>query len=341
MMKILFITHKFYPEIGGIEVNSEILANQFTALGAVVKVVTWTADTGEKTFDYNVIRAPSLKELYKLFQWSDVVYENNPVLKMSWLNIIFKRPRVVAIRTWIRRMDGKRSLTDWLKKIWVNNATAVIAISEAVKKDSCKKAIVIGNPYRSNLFKANTDSTLSSKDFIFLGRLVSDKGADMCIELIHRLKENFGQECSLSIVGYGPEMEKLEYMSKKYNLEKNINFCGFLKGENLANILNQHRFLLVPSRWAEPFGNVALEGMASGCIAIVSDGGGLPDAVGNAGIVFERNSVQDLVSKTHAILSNSKEQKALKKTATKHLENHTETVIGQRYFEVLLKVLNK
>jgi glycosyltransferase involved in cell wall biosynthesis len=306
----------------------------------VVKVVTWTADSGQKQFGYDVIRNPSFKDLYKLFQWSEIVYENNPVLKMSWLNIIFRRPRVVAIRTWIRRMDDKKSLTDWLKKLWVNNATAVIAISEAVKKDSCKKAIVIGNPYRSDLFKSNNDNVVRDKNFLFLGRLVSDKGADMCIELVHQLKEKYGQEYSLSIVGDGCEIGALQNMSKKYKLEKNINFCGFLKGEDLVNILNQHRFLLVPSRWEEPFGNVVLEGMACGCIPIVSNGGGLPDAVGNAGVVFKRNSVEEFVSETHTILSNSEEQKELIKRATKHLENHTETVIGQRYFDVILKATN-
>lgn len=28
-MKILFLTHRFYPDIGGIEVNSDILATEF------------------------------------------------------------------------------------------------------------------------------------------------------------------------------------------------------------------------------------------------------------------------------------------------------------------------
>jgi len=51
-MKILFISHAFYPEIGGIEVNSEIIANQFTALGAQVKVVTWTVQIGINSLNH-------------------------------------------------------------------------------------------------------------------------------------------------------------------------------------------------------------------------------------------------------------------------------------------------
>jgi glycosyltransferase involved in cell wall biosynthesis len=69
----------------------------------------------------------------------------------------------------------------------------------------------------------------------------------------------------------------------------------------------------------------------------VSNGGGLPDAVGNAGIIFKRNSVEDLTQQTYAILSNTTAQKILREKAQKHLNNHTQEVIGQRYFEILLR----
>lgn len=49
-MKILFISYKFYPDIGGIEVNSEIFATQFSNFGATIKVVTWTTLIGINNF---------------------------------------------------------------------------------------------------------------------------------------------------------------------------------------------------------------------------------------------------------------------------------------------------
>ena len=69
-MKILFISYKFYPDIGGIEINSEILANQFRIIGAEIKLVTLSNYSGDKIFDYDVYRNPSIIELYKLFNWS-------------------------------------------------------------------------------------------------------------------------------------------------------------------------------------------------------------------------------------------------------------------------------
>jgi glycosyltransferase involved in cell wall biosynthesis len=46
------------------------------------------------------------------------------------------------------------------------------------------------------------------------------------------------------------------------------------------------RVLLVPSVWDEPFGRVAVEAMLNGIPAIVSDRGGLPEAVGDGGIML-------------------------------------------------------
>lgn len=339
-MKILFISHKFHPDIGGIEVNSELLANQFKALGAEIKLVTWSKNLGEKKFDYEVIRKPSFNKLFKLFRWSDLIYENNPTLRLSFFNVFFRKPHVVAIRTWIKQNNSKKSFVDLFKKKWVNNATQVIAISEAIKRDTSKKAVVIGNPYRSELFKSTIERNLRVKDFLFLGRLVSDKGVDMCIELLYQLKIKHHIECNLSIVGEGPEMENLKNKTIIYKLEKNIQFLGFLKGQNLVNELNQHKYILVPSRWEEPFGNVALEGMACGCIPIVSDGGGLPDAIGNAGIMFKRNSLQDLTYKTYELITNSNQQKLLLDNSDVHLANHTEKKVGQRYFDIIIKAYN-
>lgn len=337
-MKILFISHKFYPDIGGIEVNSEILATQFVKFGAEVKLVTWTIEQGIKSFDFPIKRNPSVSELTDLFKWAEIVFENNPAFRLSWPNILFRKPRVVALNTWLRRSSGQTSIKDRLKRKWINQASAVIAVSQAVKKDSSKKAIVIGNPYRSSLFKQQQDFFSRKKQFVFLGRLVSDKGADMCVQLISEFKK-LGKDYTLTIVGDGPERESLKRMVDEFDLNDYVEFTGFMEGNVMVEKLNQHQFILVPSKWEEPFGNVALEGMACGCIPIVSDGGGLPDAVGYAGIVFKRNDMKDMVIQTKKIVSSNEKQQKLINQASKHLQTHTHDVVAQRYFKVIKKAI--
>ena len=58
-------------------------------------------------------------------------------------------------------------------------------------------------------------------------------------------------------------------------LERQVEFTGVLQGETLVRTLNAHRIMVVPSRTPEPFGVVALEGIACGCVVVGSEGGGL------------------------------------------------------------------
>jgi glycosyltransferase involved in cell wall biosynthesis len=337
IMKILFITHKFYPDIGGIEVNSEILALAFHNAGHEVRLITWTANNGEKTFPFTVIRQPKTAELFKEHRYADVVYENNPSLRLSWPAIFFNKSHVIALRTWINRMDGSIAWQDRLKQNWLKRATAVIAISEAVRKRCWKDAIVIGNPYRYHLFKILPEIN-RDKDFVFMGRLVSDKGADVAIKALHELGD---KSKKLTIIGTGPEQGKLIALVAELELTQQVEFPGSLSGEALVNCLNHHQFLLVPSTWEEPFGNVALEGMACGCLPIVSNGGGLPDAVGNAGLVVDRGSYKALSEGINLLLQDQALEKQLRNAAQTHLKEHHPQIIADKYLDVIENASSK
>lgn len=341
-MNILFITHRFYPDVGGIEVNSEILALAFHKAGHAVRVVTWTQPTGDKSFSFPVLRNPNLPALLRQHQWADVVYENNPSLRLSWPALLFNKPSVVAVRTWITRTNNQVAWQDRLKKRWLQRAAAVIAVSEAVRQKSWPAATVIGNPYRIALFRI-LPQVARTRSFVFLGRLVSDKGADLAIQAIARLKTTMAQSDTplLTIVGNGPDRVSLEALAVSLQVKDQVVFTGALEGEELVACLNQHDFLLVPSLWEEPFGNVALEGMACGCIPIVSDGGGLPDAVGEAGLCFPRGSVEGLIECMESVVQNPARAQQLRAASAAHLAAHHPTLVGGKYLRVIEQALKK
>ena len=54
--------------------------------------------------------------------------------------------------------------------------------------------------------------------------------------------------------------------------------------------------MVIPSRCAEPFGLVALGGIASGCAIVASDQGGLPDAEGPCGLYFPNRTAKALAT---------------------------------------------
>ncbi|MCD0486862.1 glycosyltransferase family 4 protein [Pedobacter sp. MC2016-14] len=339
-MRILFITNFFYPYIGGIEVNSEILANGFHREGHEVKLITWTAEIGDSKFDYPVIRQPNLSTLVKAHKWADVVYENNPCLKLSWPAFIFGKTSVVALRTWVSRLDGTSGWQDKLKLLWLKRAAKVIAVSKVIRDECWPEAIVIGNPYREKIFRVIPECS-RTKDFVFLGRLVSDKGADLAIKALRDLNAwgssgKFSQsEFSLTIIGDGDELTSLKELVNELGLAHSVVFAGALRGEEMVKLLNEHKYLLVPSMWKEPFGNVALEGMACGCLPIVADGGGLPDAVGDAGVVFERGNLDALVLAIKKLLNDPDRESLIRSNAASHLEQHHPDVIIKRYLSVI------
>lgn len=337
MLKILILSHRFNPDVGGIETNSELLAEAFHDRGAEVQVLTWTKQPSAKQFPFAILRNPGISTIIAAHRWADVVLENNPCLRLSWPNLFIRRPLVIALNTWVKRLQGYKGTRDWLKLLWFRRATSLIAVSDALRRIEWPKAAVIENPYNDRLFKT-TPGAARTTPFIFLGRLVSDKGADLAIEAVKALLDSGVQQRSgvqLTIVGDGPEKGALEQLVHRYGLGQNVCFTGVLTGAPLVEMLNRHRFILVPSRWEEPYGNVVLEGMACGCIPIASNGGGLPEAVGAAGILFERNNLDSMVQAIKTILMDESKIAQLQDASAQHLQLHAVDVVAGQYYKML------
>jgi glycosyltransferase involved in cell wall biosynthesis len=334
-MKILFTSHRFHPDIGGIEVNSEILARFFVARGHEVRLVTQTLGEDSGGFSFPVIRRPPPSQLLALHRWADVVYQNNIELGTLWPGLLIKRPTVISVRTWIRANDGRVKWVHRLKKAMLRRVEAVIAISEAIRRDSFDGAVVIGNPYRSDLFRVMTEIPRENS-IAFLGRFVSDKGADLLIRAFAQIQK---ESAGLTLIGTGPEEAALKNLAGESGVE--VRFKGPLTGEDLVRELNRHEILAVPSLWAEPFGNVALEGLACGCVVVGSNDGGLPDAIGPAGLLFERGNVADLVSQLRRLLTDPRLRQTLREKTAVHLESRREEVVCSEYLRILERVAQR
>lgn len=341
-MKIVIISHRFYPDIGGIESVSDMLGNYFWEKGNEIKVLTWTKASGSKAYPFEILRAPSFLKLIAAFLWADVVFENNPALRLSWPSIFLQKAKVVALHTWITRLDGTKAWVDKLKLSYLNSASTVVACSKTLRDKTYPDAEVVENPYDSTVFQLY-QNIIRDKDFVFLGRLVSDKGVAIAIEafsefLKHSCKT---KDSTLTIIGDGEDRGKLETLTKELGIVNQVTFKGSMKGAQLAMCLNEHRYMLIPSVWKEPFGIVALEGMACGCLPIVADGGGLPEAVGSAGLIFKRGDSQDLLRCMLKAVSDDGLNEKLAEQARPQLEKHLLKNAGARYYNVLQAALMK
>jgi glycogen synthase len=333
-LKILVSSHVFYPGTGGIETSAALLCSEFSRLGHEVVLVTQSVlgSAKEPAWPYKVIRRPSARELLNLVRQCDVYYHNNISLATAWPLLFVNRPWVVAVRTWVARNDGSRSWRDWLKIHCLRRATC-IANSAAVAASTGTPCTVIGNAYRDDIFKVEPDAVRDT-ELVFVGRLVHDKGADTLLQALAILaKVNLHPR--LTIIGDGPEEGSLQALAAKLGVDARVNFVGKRIGRELALLLNRHQVMVVPSRWHEPFGIVALEGIACGCIVAGSAGGGLPDAIGPCGEVFPNDDAEALASILRRFLTDQALAQRLRASGSKHLEKHTVAYVGAAYLRVM------
>lgn len=335
-MKILFLTYSFAPNIGGIESHSLILATELAEAGYKVCLMTMTKTQEEESFPFRVVRSPGLLAKLKWFHWADMIFENNLALNLSLSNWWFRRPRITAIHTWISRPNKPTQWMARFKQWWLAQSVSVIVVSKPLQRYLDRPTEVIPNPYQNEVFR-RLPKISKSGSFVFLGRLVSDKGLHLALEAIQLLVQSpllshlEKYNIRLTVIGDGPQKEELIQYSESLGISEKVDFVGVLKGEALAQKLNEHEFSLVPSIWKEPFGMVALETMACGCIPIVADTGGLPDAIGDAGLLFRRGSSNKLAEQMIRILEDNSLREKLRSNALKHLARHTSKSIAARY----------
>jgi glycosyltransferase involved in cell wall biosynthesis len=135
--------------------------------------------------------------------------------------------------------------------------------------------------------------------FLFVGRLSPEKGIDVLIRAFSRLSSG---TVLLKIVGSGPELGNLQALCRSLHVEDRVEFAGFRTGEELERIIGRSRAVVVPSKWKEVFGLVAIEAMASGKPVIVSDRGGLPEVVGDAGMIVPAGDDEALARAMQMVL---------------------------------------
>jgi glycosyltransferase involved in cell wall biosynthesis len=208
-----------------------------------------------------------------------------------------------------------------------------ISCSHAVRDSLQCGGEVIPNPYdhrRFKLFPEHRDRAIA-----FVGRLVSDKGVDVLLRAMRRLRVG-GTQATLTIVGDGPERRALEALTAEYALQDQVDFVGAQSHDDLPAILNRHLILVAPSLWEEPFGIVALEGAACGCVVVGSQGGGLAEAIGPCGETFPNGDDGRLSEILDQLLSNPSRRQAFRDAAPLHLARHRIDAIASRYLEVFM-----
>lgn len=336
-MNILVFTTAFFPSVGGLENQTVNLLDEFLKKGHKVKVIAFQSHHTHEMMQINkqkveVYYNPNFFSVLSLFIWCKVFYMPNFSLKGTWFLpfLPFKKWIVSHNDLYLSKTTN---FTIKLKLLAIKLASENIAVSNYVAKYVKSNTRIIYNCYDNEVFKIYHNEQ-KQFNFIFLGRLVSQKGCDLLIRACSNLDPSF----SLNIIGDGPERECLENLVKSLKLEKNIRFLGIVEGEPLARLLNKHDTMVIPSVQEEGFGIVALEGMACGCKIIAANAGGLPEAVNGFGKLFDMGNQHELEELLKNDLKESKIEPPFELNAEmqQYLCKQHKKVIAEEYLKLFV-----
>lgn len=214
-------------------------------------------------------------------------------------------------------MSGSKTLLE-RKKI-VMKAGAVFCVSRYIKDQ-----FLIGFDEKpSNVYilhngveRIPQKFPIKKKEILFVGRLVEEKGVKIFIEAVARVANHFSswKFCIIGSSQLGSVNEKSVFANKCKNSFLKIGsqayFSGYLNHNEVQNKMKQASIVVFPSLWEEPYGLVVAEAMSNGAAIITTVSGGIPEIIGENGILIRNINKKKL---TTALVSLMKDEKKLKK----------------------------
>ena len=237
------------------------------------------------------------------------------LLATRWLNV----PVVVSERNDpASQTTGKiwEQLRQWTyplaDRIVVQTKRAGDYFSSKLQKRIC----VIPNPVLLPPDEQEISDKLSSgkRSLIAMGRLVPQKGFDMLLEAMAKLKDRY-PEWTLTILGEGELRSQLESLRNELGLGDRVHLLGRVKNPHV--FLKQADIFIMSSRF-EGFPNALCEAMACGLPVISTDCPNGPREIirdGVDGILVPNEDVSALAVAMERLMCEEKERKRLAERA--------------------------
>jgi glycogen(starch) synthase len=155
---------------------------------------------------------------------------------------------------------------------------------------------------------------------LLVGRLVYEKGFHLALDALAPVIGKLGG-LRFVVAGTGSAEAELKRQAWRLGLSRKGVFLGWVGDDMLHSLYRIADLCIVPSIY-EPFGLVALEAMASGCLCVVADTGGLREVVpgdGTVGLRFPSRDSDALGAILERVLTDDEERAQLVAEAREHV----------------------
>jgi glycosyltransferase involved in cell wall biosynthesis len=138
-------------------------------------------------------------------------------------------------------------------------------------------------------------------ELIFLGNLVPYKACDLALRAAAPFLRS--DLAHFTVVGDGPERNRLEQLTKSLGIEESVSFCGMLTHTEAMQRLRSADVMVFPSV-REFGGGVVFEALAAGAVPLVANFGGPGDIVHpEVGRKVSLTNESDVVSQMEGVLA--------------------------------------
>jgi rhamnosyl/mannosyltransferase len=171
---------------------------------------------------------------------------------------------------------------------------------------------------------------------LFVGQMRTYKGLEWLLPAVAGRTE-----LALTLVGDGPRRRVYEQTAARLGAD-NVRFLGRVPDDVLQAEYAASDVVVLPSvTQAEAFGLVVLEGMAAGCVPVVSDLPGVRDVVAGAGVVVPPRDAAALRTALLELAADDAHRKHLARLARMRAESLGWDACVDGYEEALLQVAHR
>lgn len=242
---------------------------------------------------------------------------------------------------------------------WVTyEASKVIVTSNSMKEEVCghfhlpwEKVEIVPNGIDVSKLRVRVSRhrvrrrygvSPDEKLVLYVGRLVPQKGVEYLIQAVPLIAQRH-PNARFVIAGEGWLRDRLESLARSTSHGWKIKFIGFLPDDEMLALMSSADVLVVPSVY-EPFGIVALEGMAVGVPVVASQVGGLAELVehNKTGVhVYPRKPESIAWGVNHVLSSPERASWMIQKALEKVKNTHGWEAIASKTIQIYKEVLGE